>query len=95
LSPLANSYVPPDRRDTPCPRYPLHARVCPSCFLVQVEDAVPAGQIFSSDYAYFSSFSDSWLAHAKAYVETVTGRFDLGPDDLVVEIASNDGYQLQ
>ncbi len=95
LSPLANSYVPPERADTPCPRYPLHARVCSNCFLVQVEDAVPADEIFSADYAYFSSFSDSWLDHCRAYVETVSARYGLGPDDLVIEIASNDGYLLQ
>ena len=95
LSPLANSYVPPDRADTACPRYPLHAWVCNDCYLVQVEDAVPADEIFNADYAYFSSYSDSWLAHAKAYVEDMVDRLDLGPDDLVIEIASNDGYLLQ
>ncbi|WP_209509831.1 MULTISPECIES: class I SAM-dependent methyltransferase [unclassified Ruegeria] len=95
LSPLANSYVPPERAGTACPRYPLHAWVCNNCHLVQVEDAVPADEIFNADYAYFSSYSDSWLAHAKAYVERMVDRFDLGPDDLVIEIASNDGYLLQ
>ncbi len=95
LSPLANSYVPPERADTACPRYPLHAWVCNDCYLVQVEDAVPADEIFNADYAYFSSYSDSWLAHAKAYVEKMVDRLDLGPDDLVIEIASNDGYLLQ
>ena len=69
LSPLANSYVPPEQASTPCPRYPLHARVCGTCYLVQVDDAVPASEIFNADYAYFSSYSDSWLAHARAYVE--------------------------
>lgn len=95
LSPLANSYVPLDKGDVPCKTYPLHARVCDGCYLVQVEDAVPANEIFSADYAYFSSFSDSWLAHCKAYVDKVTDRFGLGADDLVIEIASNDGYLLQ
>ena len=95
LSPLANSYVPLDKADTPCPTYPLHARVCDQCFLVQVEDAVPADAIFSADYAYFSSFSESWLAHCQRYADDVTARFELGADDLVVEIASNDGYLLQ
>ncbi len=95
LSPLANSYVPPERADTACPRYPLHAWVCNDCYLVQVEDAVPADEIFNADYAYFSSYSDSWLAHARAYVEKMVDRLDLGPDDLVIEIASNDGYLLQ
>ena len=95
LSPLANSYVPPERADTACPRYPLHAWVCNDCYLVQVEDAVPADEIFNADYAYFSSYSDSWLAHARAYVEKMVDRLELGPDDLVIEIASNDGYLLQ
>ena len=95
LSPLANSYVPPERANTACPRYPLHAWVCNNCYLVQVEDAVPADAIFNADYAYFSSFSDSWLAHAKAYTEKMIDRLGLGPDDLVIEIASNDGYLLQ
>ncbi|RMF38102.1 MAG: methyltransferase domain-containing protein, partial [Alphaproteobacteria bacterium] len=92
---LANAYVPLERADTPCPRYPLHARICDACLLVQVEDAVPASEIFHEGYAYFSSFSDSWLAHAKAYVEMITARLALTGDDLVVEIASNDGYLLQ
>lgn len=95
LSPLANSYVVPEQADTPCPTYPLHARVCGNCFLVQVEDAVPAEKIFSDEYAYFSSFSDSWLKHCQHYVNDVTDRFSLGGDDLVIEIASNDGYLLQ
>lgn len=95
LSPLANSYVGLDQADTPCPRYPLHARACDACYLVQVEDAVPASAIFSADYAYFSSFSDSWLAHCKAYAEMMVPRFGLGADSLVIEIASNDGYLLQ
>ena len=95
LSPLANSYVKPEDAGTPCPRYPLHARVCDTCFLVQVEDAVPADAIFNADYAYFSSFSDSWLKHCKAYVDAMIPRFEIGSDDLVMEIASNDGYLLQ
>ncbi|WP_170516150.1 class I SAM-dependent methyltransferase [Ruegeria atlantica] len=95
LSPLANSYVPPERANTACPRYPLHAWVCNDCYLVQVEDAVPADEIFNGDYAYFSSYSDSWLAHAKAYVDKMVERLQLGADDLVIEIASNDGYLLQ
>ncbi len=95
LSPLANSYVVPDRVDVPCPQYPLHARVCDQCLLVQVEDAVPASSIFSAEYAYFSSFSDSWLKHCERYAEMMIGRFGLGPRSLVAEIASNDGYLLQ
>lgn len=95
LSPLANSYVPPDQENGPDPAYPLHARVCTNCWLVQVDDAVPPEEIFSSEYAYFSSFSDSWLAHCKTYTEKMIHRFGLGSDSLVAEIASNDGYLLQ
>ena len=95
LSPLANSYVPPDKTAKPDPVYPLHARVCTNCWLVQVDDAVPPEEIFSSEYAYFSSFSDSWLAHCKTYTADMTRRFGLGPNSLVAEIASNDGYLLQ
>jgi len=95
LSPLANSYVGIEHRDIDCPRYPLHARVCDTCFLVQIEDAVPASEIFSTEYAYFSSYSDSWLAHCQAYVDEISTRLSLSADDLVIEIASNDGYLLQ
>lgn len=95
LSPLANSYVPLDRAGTEDPKYPLHARVCDACLLVQVDDVVPADHIFNQDYAYFSSFSDSWLAHCKAYAEMSIDRWALDEESLVLEIASNDGYLLQ
>lgn len=95
LSPLANSYVPPEKADQRDPSYPLHARVCEQCWLVQVDDVVPAEEIFSTEYAYFSSFSDSWLEHCKTYCTKMTAELALGPDSLVVEIASNDGYLLQ
>jgi hypothetical protein len=94
-TPLANSYLTAEEvaagRD---PRYPLHARVCGECFLVQVDDAAAPEAIFS-DYAYFSSMSDSWVAHARRYADAMIGRFHLGPGSQVVEIASNDGYLLQ
>lgn len=91
--PLANSYV--TEADARSERsFPLHVRVCPSCLLVQASDSVPPGAIFS-DYAYFSSYSDSWVAHAKRYAEAMIARFGLGPDSLVAEVASNDGYLLQ
>ena len=93
-TPLANSYVDPARAGTPDPAYPLCARVCGSCFLVQVEDAVPAAAIFS-DYAYFSSFSTSWIEHARHYASAMATRFGLGGASLVIEIASNDGYLLR
>ena len=95
MSPLANSYLrTPDLERTE-PFYPLHARVCDACLLVQVDDVVPAAEIFTENYAYFSSFSDAWLAHSEAYAEMAIRRFGLGPKSLVVEIASNDGYLLQ
>jgi SAM-dependent methyltransferase len=95
IQPLANSYVPLAKAGMAEPKYPLHARVCESCWLVQVDDVVPADEIFDADYAYFSSFSDSWLAHSSAYAKKMTQMLDLGPQSLVVEIASNDGYLLQ
>lgn len=94
LQPLANSYVPLAKAGQPEPRYPLHARVCDSCLLVQVDHDVPAEAIFS-DYAYFSSYATSWVEHARQYAAAMTERFRLGPQSLVVEVASNDGYLLQ
>jgi len=94
MSPLANSYLKAAQLNQMERFYPLHARVCGSCFLVQLEEEAKAEEIFS-DYAYFSSFSDSWLAHARKYTEAVTERFGLNPKSQVVEIASNDGYLLQ
>jgi len=76
------------------PFYPLHVYVCGACSLVQLEEYVTPEDIFG-DYAYFSSYSDSWLEHARRYVDEMTGRFGLGPDSKVVELASNDGYLLQ
>jgi len=75
--------------------YPLHTRVCGSCFLVQVDDVVPADAHFNQDYAYFSSFSQSWLEHCQAFANASSARFGLDDQSLVVEIASNDGYLLQ
>ena len=96
LQPLANSNLTPEQLAAGTEaRYPLHARVCHACCLVQVDDVVPAEAIFDQDYAYFSSYSASWVAHAKAYAEAIAERLDLGPDSLVVEVASNDGYLLQ
>lgn len=94
MSPLANSYIKPDQLHRMEPFYPLHVYVCDECLLVQLQQFSTPHDIFS-DYAYFSSFSDSWLAHAKAYVDMVVRRFKLDRDSKVVEIASNDGYLLQ
>ena len=95
LSPLANSYVPMAQAGKPEAKYPLHTRVCEKCWLVQVDDVVPADDIFHGDYAYFSSFSDSWLAHCRRYAMKMMDELKLGTKSLVVEIASNDGYLLQ
>jgi 2-polyprenyl-3-methyl-5-hydroxy-6-metoxy-1,4-benzoquinol methylase len=94
MSPLCESYVPADRLDEAEVFYPLHVRVCESCLLVQLPAYVAAEQIFS-DYAYFSSYSDSWVAHAKRYAQAMIDRLELHHDSLVIEVASNDGYLLQ
>ena len=94
MSPLANSYVKAEQLNETEPFYPLHAYVCAGCFLVQLESIAKPEDIFS-DYAYFSSYSDSWLEHARAYTDCVTKRFGLNDKSRVVEIASNDGYLLQ
>lgn len=95
LSPLANSFVPISRLDEPETFYPLHVFVCESCFLVQLASQETPENIFSDDYAYFSSYSSSWLEHAERYTQAMIARFDLGPDSHVAEVASNDGYLLQ
>ena len=94
MSPLCESYVPEARLDDPEIFYPLHVRLCETCLLVQLPAYVSGEDIFS-DYAYFSSYSDSWVAHAKRYAETMTGRLGLTGASLVTEVASNDGYLLQ
>ncbi|MET0287283.1 MAG: methyltransferase domain-containing protein, partial [Polyangiales bacterium] len=94
MSPLCESYVPEERRDAMEPFYPLHVWVCRSCFLVQLFVDVTAEHIFE-EYAYFSSFSSSWLKHAEDYVTMITKRLGLGPSSHVMELASNDGYLLQ
>jgi 2-polyprenyl-3-methyl-5-hydroxy-6-metoxy-1,4-benzoquinol methylase len=93
-TPLSNSYLREEDLERMEPNYPLHARVCGKCFLVQLESFESPQRIFS-DYAYFSSYSDSWLQHAKAYAEAMTARFGLGSGSRVVEVASNDGYLLR
>ena len=94
MSPLANSYVPPERANAMEPFYPLRALVCRECFLVQLEEFESAEAIFS-DYAYFSSYSSTWLEHSRRYVEQMIDRFGLDGASHVVELASNDGYLLQ
>ncbi len=94
MSPLCESFVRADQIDSMEAFYPLHVLVCESCFLVQLRAYVSPAQIFD-DYAYFSSYSTSWVAHAKAYCEMITRRLGLGPHSLAIEIACNDGYLLQ
>lgn len=93
-SPLANSYLSAADLDRPEPFLPLCARVCERCWLAQLPAVAAAAEIFG-DYAYFSSYSDTWLAHARAYAGMASERFGLGTGSLVVEVASNDGYLLR
>ena len=94
MSPLCESYVPEERLDEAETFYPLHVRVCGSCLLVQLPAYVPGEDIFS-DYAYFSSYSDSWVEHAKRYADAMVDQLGLASGSLVTEVASNDGYLLQ
>ena len=94
MSPLCESILSHDQLDAMEQYFPLHVLVCRNCFLVQLREYVNAANIFS-DYAYFSSYSTSWVAHAKSYCEMISKRLGLGRDSLVVELASNDGYLLQ
>jgi 2-polyprenyl-3-methyl-5-hydroxy-6-metoxy-1,4-benzoquinol methylase len=94
MSPLCESYVPAERVNAMEAFYPLHAKVCESCLLVQLEEFVSGEDIFT-EYAYFSSYSDSWVEHARRYVDAMVERFGLDHTCLVMEVASNDGYLLQ
>ncbi|OGP73008.1 MAG: SAM-dependent methyltransferase [Deltaproteobacteria bacterium RBG_16_50_11] len=94
ISPLANSFLKRDQLVQMEPFYPLQAYVCESCFLVQMPVFEPPELLFR-DYAYFSSYSDSWLEHAKSYMRMMVERFRIGPDWMVIEIGSNDGYLLR
>src|SRR5262252_1058685 len=93
-SPLAQSFLSQEQLTQMEPFYPLHVYVCGKCFLVQLQEYVAPQNIFS-DYLYFASYSDTWLAHAKAYTDLMVQRFAINEESLVVEIASNDGYLLQ
>lgn len=94
-APPSNAYLSAHELRAPEKYYPLRVQVCTACWLVQTEDYARHDELFAADYAYFSSFSESWLAHARAYVTEVVGRFGLGAASLVIEIAANDGYLLQ
>ncbi len=94
-SPASNSFLTNDQLNEPEAYYPLKVYTCDECFLVQVDEFKKSDAIFDSNYVYFSSYSSSWLEHAKRYVEKVKKDFSLTSNNLVVEIASNDGYLLQ
>ncbi len=95
MSPLCQKHVKPENFNDMEKFYPLHAYICDNCWLMQLEEFATPDEIFADEYAYFSSYSESWLAHARKYTEQMTTRFNLNSDSLVAEIASNDGYLLQ
>jgi 2-polyprenyl-3-methyl-5-hydroxy-6-metoxy-1,4-benzoquinol methylase len=94
MSPLCESYISSAQLDEMEPFYPLHAYVCEQCYLVQLQEFVAPHEIFT-EYAYFSSYSTSWVEHARRYTQMMIERFKLGPNTKVFEVASNDGYLLQ
>jgi hypothetical protein len=94
MSPLCESYIGPEALNQMEPFFPLHVYVCESCWLVQLDDYVAPEHIFT-EYAYFSSYSDSWVEHARRYVDAITARLRLDDRAQVMEVASNDGYLLQ
>ena len=94
-SPASNSFLKEEELNEPETFYPLKVYTCHQCFLVQVDEYKKSDAIFNSDYVYFSSYSSSWLKHAKAYTDTMTSRFGYTGQSLVIEVASNDGYLLQ
>src|SRR5277367_6637865 len=94
MSPFCQTHIEQHQLNHMEPFYPLHAWVCGQCFLVQLEEYVTPDNIFT-EYAYFSSYADSWVEHARKYTELMKSRFGIARDSLVIEIASNDGYLLQ
>jgi 2-polyprenyl-3-methyl-5-hydroxy-6-metoxy-1,4-benzoquinol methylase len=94
-APPSNAYLTHETKHAPEKYFPLRVLVCTNCWLVQTEDYAGAEELFSADYAYFSSFSTTWLQHAERYVRNMAQRFALGEQSLVVEVAANDGYLLQ
>lgn len=95
MSPLCQKHVKPENANDMEKFYPLHAFICDKCWLMQLEEFATPDEIFADEYAYFSSYSESWLNHARRYTEMMTERFGINAEKLVVEIASNDGYLLQ
>ncbi len=94
-SPLSNSYIDQEQLNEPETFYPLKLLLCENCFLVQIEEYRKSKDIFNENYAYFSSYSTSWLSHAERYVDTITEHFGYNEQSSVIELASNDGYLLQ
>lgn len=94
-SPPCESFLTEEQLDLPEPTYPLHLRLCPACLLLQIPALITPEETFGGDYAYYSSFSTSWVEHARRFVVDAVDRLALGRDDLVVEVAANDGYLLQ
>ena len=94
-SPASNSFLTKEQLNEPETFYPLKVFVCENCFLVQVEEYKKSDDIFNGDYAYFSSYSTSWLAHSRKYADLMVNRFGFNENSRVVEVASNDGYLLQ
>src|SRR3990170_4156499 len=94
VSPLSNSYLTESHLNAVEPHYPLKVYLCSECWLAQLPAAARPEEIFH-EYAYFSSYSESWLRHSEAYVEMITRKLGLGRDHFVIELASNDGYLLQ
>ena len=94
-SPASNSFLTPEQLNEPEMFFPLKVFTCHKCFLVQVDEYKKSDAIFDSNYVYFSSYSTSWLSHAKRYTEMMIRRFGYNKDSLVIEVASNDGYLLQ
>ncbi len=94
-SPASNSFLTSEQLNEPETFYPLKVYTCHNCYLVQVDEYKASDAIFDSSYVYFSSYSSSWLAHAKSYTEMMINRFGYNTESQVIEIASNDGYLLQ
>ena len=95
LSPIANNLLDSSGLKLEETFYPLHALTCRKCALVQLPEIASREELFREDYVYYSSYSSSWLKHSEEYVKKMVSKLDLGPSDLVLEVASNDGYLLQ
>jgi hypothetical protein len=94
-APPSNAYLTKTTLSVPEKWFPLRVSVCQQCWLVQTEDFADAHEMFDAEYAYFSGFSTSWVAHGELYISNMVSRFNLGHDSLVVEVATNDGSLLQ